>query len=380
MKSFDSLHLSIAFLFSHFSHSAPTSESFDSLLANATNETIETAVHDSPNYVGYVGDPNGRGTASLVISCLLTLVLCVWSALHLNVPHRRQSWVGSLFVNCRWIITGVYAPELVVFTAWRQWSSARLLGKLVQMLRENQAQEDSSVESAQILPQRSSGDTTTSSSHFDNSKALANVSSPSPPPMTEAATSQDEIAMRIISENSSLKQPHVEERSQLDAQPDQPRVEERMSVASCEPWTTSKHFGLQKEDTYQGHFEWTMTHDFFASTGGFAFEIETEATPINEKGRVRPFLPPNAPHRLTLTARGVALLARCGHLPSIPEAEISDKSKANDLAKALVIIQATWMLIQVIGRLIARLPVTLLEVNTIAHVWVDRLRAFHVFG
>ena len=47
-----------------------------------------------------------------------------------------------------------------------------------------------------------------------------------------------------------------------------------------------------------------------------------------------------------------------------------DKSKANTLAKALVIIQASWLLIQVIGRLIAKLPVTLLEVNTIAHVLV----------
>lgn len=50
------------------------------------------------------------------------------------------------------------------------------------------------------------------------------------------------------------------------------------------------------------------------------------------------------------------------------QAEITDKSKAKDLAKALVMIQASWMLIQLIGRLVAKLPVTLLEVNTIAHV------------
>ena len=186
--------------------------------------------------------------------------------------------------------------------------------------------------------------------------------------MNEAATSQHKDAMRTTSEYSSPRPLHVEERSQVDAQPDQPRAEETTSVACCKPGSTPKDFDLRKQDAHQTHYEWTMTHDFFASTGGFAFEIETEAAQVNEKGRVRPFLPPNAPHRLTLTARGVALLARCGHLPSISEAEISDKSKANDLAKALVIIQATWMLIQVIGRLIARLPVTLLEVNTIAHV------------
>lgn len=111
-----------------------------------------------------------------------------------------------------------------------------------------------------------------------------------------------------------------------------------------------------------------MTHDFFASTGGFVFGIEPDGMCGTEKRNGTKFLPPECPRRLALTARGMALLARCGHLPSIARAEITDKSKANDLAKALVIIQACWMLVQVIGRLIAKLPVTLLEVNTIAHV------------
>lgn len=72
--------------------------------------------------------------------------------------------------------------------------------------------------------------------------------------------------------------------------------------------------------------------------------------------------------RLTLTARGMVLLAQCGHLPEIDKEQIEDKSKANDLAKAMVVVQAMWMLVQVIGRLAFRLPVTLLEVNTVAHV------------
>ena len=206
----------------------------------------------SSSYVGYVGDPNGRGTASLVISCVLTLILCVWSALHLNVPRQNDSILQCLSLYIRWIITGVYAPELVVFTAWRQWCSAKILGDLVKNLQAKQ-------------------------------------------------------------------------RAPLPAPSD---------------------------------YGWTMTHSFFASTGGFAFEIE-------DAGR---FLPNNCPRRLTLTACGMAFLAKCGHLPNVSEAEITDKSKANDIAKALVLVQASWMLVQVVGRVIAQLPVTLLEINTIAHV------------
>ena len=114
-------------LFAKASLTAPLTESSGSVQTNASSHI---------SYVGYVGDPNGRGTASLVISCLLTLVLCVWSALHLNVPLQNESTVHHLFVNVRWIIVGVYAPEMVVFTAWRQWSSAKLLGNLVRELED----------------------------------------------------------------------------------------------------------------------------------------------------------------------------------------------------------------------------------------------------
>lgn len=72
--------------------------------------------------------------------------------------------------------------------------------------------------------------------------------------------------------------------------------------------------------------------------------------------------------RLTLTAKGVALLAHCGHKLEIPLDDIQDKNKTDGLAKLLVCIQAGWMIVQVITRSTAELPTTLLEVHTVAHV------------
>ena len=72
--------------------------------------------------------------------------------------------------------------------------------------------------------------------------------------------------------------------------------------------------------------------------------------------------------RLTLTAKGVALLAHCGHLPDISADDIKDKNKADSLAKVLVCFQAGWMIIQVICRQGLGLPSSLLEVHTVAHV------------
>ena len=59
-------------------------------LAQARNETI---VH------GWQPEPSGRGTWSIVWSCLTTVLLCTWSALHLPVPDWRtvhsdiRSWL-----------------------------------------------------------------------------------------------------------------------------------------------------------------------------------------------------------------------------------------------------------------------------------------------
>ncbi|OTA61921.1 hypothetical protein K449DRAFT_444874 [Hypoxylon sp. EC38] len=200
-----------------------------------TNLTADS-ITNGTQLVGYVQDPNGRGTATLALSSLLTLVLCVWSALHLNVPRRNQTRIQEFWLNVRWIVTGIYAPELVVFTAWRQWCSARLLQQLVEQ---------------------------------------------------------------------SL----------------------RDSKSSSRP---------AKYPT-----KWTMAHSFFACTGGFAFELASlgrvilnEADPVTDR-----------PQRLTLTARGMAVLAKCGQLASIRKEDIEDKSKANNLAKATVNVIYIYMVI-----------------------------------
>lgn len=96
--------------------------------------------------------------------------------------------------------------------------------------------------------------------------------------------------------------------------------------------------------------------------GGLAFDFDDTGTGISR------FIPSKY-QRLSLTPKGVMLLARCGFLPDIKAQDIKDKSKADGLAKAFVLLQAGWMLFQTIGRSAASLPVSLLEVNTVAHVF-----------
>lgn len=94
--------------------------------------------------------------------------------------------------------------------------------------------------------------------------------------------------------------------------------------------------------------------------GGFAIELDSthrrHSTLFNDLTR------------LTLTAKGVALLTKCGHVVEISLDDIKDKNKADGLAKLLVCIQAGWMIVQVISRTAIGLPTTLLEVHVVAHV------------
>lgn len=76
----------------------------------------------------------------------------------------------------------------------------------------------------------------------------------------------------------------------------------------------------------------------------------------------------NGVKRLSLTPKGLLLLAKCGHLPEVTEEEILDKSKVDELGKLLACTQVTWMLIHVCARLGMQLPVTTLEVTAVSHV------------
>jgi hypothetical protein len=63
-------------------------------------------------------------------------------------------------------------------------------------------------------------------------------------------------------------------------------------------------------------------------------------------------------------------LLRRGYIevPSISVKEIEDKSKADSLLKSIAILQAVWFLVQCIGRWVQSLPITTLEVTTIAYI------------
>ncbi len=98
-----------------------------------------------------------------------------------------------------------------------------------------------------------------------------------------------------------------------------------------------------------GYSNWSLIHAFYADSGGFLLSAR-DSTPF------------------PVTAKQVYYLVhkRYLQLPAITKEEIWDKSKADKFAKTIAGLQAGWLVAQVMARALQQLPITLLELSTVA--------------
>ena len=68
----------------------------------------------------------------IIWSCVVTLFICTWVAIHPNVPPRREGPIRSLWRRIKLMLWTLVVPELVLLWAYRQWAAARYLGQLFQ--------------------------------------------------------------------------------------------------------------------------------------------------------------------------------------------------------------------------------------------------------
>jgi hypothetical protein len=180
---------------------------------------INTTFNSSPTNNAtshFQSEPKYRGTVGIITTCLTTLGLCVWTALHLNLPEpevvaedeeeedkgnmfmRRLRKVGTalhpyhpeleaakdeekkvkgnIFMRSLkkverriarfyWVLVGIFIPEFVAFTAWTQFLSA---GRFNKEMLELLGQEDNSEKSSKKKKRRSKGRGRSSDDHTEN--------------------------------------------------------------------------------------------------------------------------------------------------------------------------------------------------------------------
>ncbi|KZP21845.1 hypothetical protein FIBSPDRAFT_825300, partial [Athelia psychrophila] len=93
---------------------------------------------------------------------------------------------------------------------------------------------------------------------------------------------------------------------------------------------------------------WKRSHAFLVTMGGFLF--------YSADGPLYPLSPEN-----------VIELVRRGHLVPPTADEIANQSKGDALSKGVAVAQTLWFVVQCIARRAERLPVTTLEIMTLAY-------------
>ena len=87
--------------------------------SSANNSTSPVEVKDM---VGWFPESGGRGTLSLILTCILTMFICTWVVLHRRVYTSELAGrlhKGALFLKA------IVAPEFIAVEGLQEWSQAR---------------------------------------------------------------------------------------------------------------------------------------------------------------------------------------------------------------------------------------------------------------
>jgi len=92
------------------------------------NPPRNTSTHDRPSFL-WVEEPKRRGTFGILSLCFSTLVICVWSTLHFDIPTIRHSRTRRCFLQIRWTVFALFAPEALLYSAILERIGAEALVK-----------------------------------------------------------------------------------------------------------------------------------------------------------------------------------------------------------------------------------------------------------
>ncbi|KAF8539509.1 hypothetical protein BDD12DRAFT_882216 [Trichophaea hybrida] len=85
----------------------------------------------------WVQEPRYRGTWGILYSCTITLLLCVYNAMHLNVPAYDEGRFANFWRGIKWALIAIVAPEVTLLAAFFQFYQAWRLCMQLEELKGN---------------------------------------------------------------------------------------------------------------------------------------------------------------------------------------------------------------------------------------------------
>src|SRR6266404_5065670 len=92
------------------------------------NLATNTTTPANPPYL-WIGESNQRTTFGILSFCLSTMIICVWSTLHFNIPTKRYTSTRRFFLEIAWMLIALLAPEVLLYLAISERVGAGILSK-----------------------------------------------------------------------------------------------------------------------------------------------------------------------------------------------------------------------------------------------------------
>ncbi|KAI0059777.1 hypothetical protein BV25DRAFT_1022277 [Artomyces pyxidatus] len=297
---------------------SPTARSTAPIVANITISTTLTSVStaDACTDIAIC-----RTRYTIIWSSLFTILACVWTAVHRNVPEPERadespSWhiVGRVLEAVKIVAAAVLVPEWVLAWAVRQRLNAHTVRKELESAR-HEAQEnwDAKQEKlSELMRDRDEGEVV----RDESMAATSSETSPLLPAEGKAQLTRSQV------EKSKARQLAFDD----------------LIVAA-------------NQQTGRSRGRWTLRHGFSVIMGGFHYYRDGEP-------------------RHPLSRWDIVALVKSGDLVPPTDEELRTWSQGDTLSKMLAIIQTLWFVIQAIARRIEDLPITQLEIMTLAYTTI----------
>ncbi|KAI6879597.1 hypothetical protein KC360_g7835 [Hortaea werneckii] len=256
----------------------------------------------------WVSNPTHRSTWQIYQSCVITIGLCVWQAVHMNIPPPSERPYKQPFRRVGFVILALIAPEVVALNAWAQLREAKRLCDMVNHALAPKEDRPSNEQRSTIMGHRKQ------LSHYAILTKL----------VLGPALMLDKLRM-LLWHNLSLQNAKRTRKGNLAGQTNADEASSQL---------------------------WTLTTAFYALSGGLIISHRDSGLA-----------------HLTLSPKMIDRL--CDQDPEclrhIREPEIVDRSKVSWIAKAIVCGQSLWFCSQCISRVLMDSAITLLELNTFIH-------------
>ncbi|KAH8796467.1 hypothetical protein BGZ57DRAFT_8100 [Hyaloscypha finlandica] len=258
----------------------------------------------TPNVTtNFVSSPDSRGTLDILWSCLFTIIACTWTIQHLNVPEERNGRNPGWIGDIKWGLKRTCTSA--------KWMILTMLAPefVLSKAWEELAVAQTDLKALQELAGKDGTEWTLTHSLFANMGGF----------VIRGNTGQELQALeKTHNESTPLTGPSVtDEREQIT------------KASSSAPLVSSRQITIPRDQTHAlGHYD--------------------------------PF---------HLTAADIFRLRTSGQLPKMPlisADDINDKSKTDSFARVVSVAQITWIVAQVLTRVVRRLAVSQLEIAVVA--------------